>query len=74
METKINILEGVEEYYQNQSLLENMFDNLPTKEINGLVYKILDCTLEEFIDKTKAVRLEDIKWTQVNEVITKSDD
>lgn len=67
-----NLLKDIDKYYQPDCFHGE--SKPETRIVNGVPHTVMNCTMEEYVQRTGAKRMEDIKWTQVNEVITKSDE
>lgn len=59
-ETKAKLLKGLDEYYAKRTDLLKKPEK--TIEINGLIYTVVDCTAEEWIESVGGVKIDDIQW------------
>lgn len=48
--------------YDNRTSTNDMFDNLPIKNINGLIFHISDLSTKDFCEKYMLKEIEDINW------------
>ena len=56
------IRETLEEY-DKRPVSKSIFSNLPTKEINGLVFHVSNMSTEEFCKKYKLKSIDDVNWS-----------
>lgn len=61
MKRKDKILEGIDRYYQPNCFLNESVHE--TKVINGIPHTVMNCTVEEYIQRTGAKKMEDVKWS-----------